>query len=78
MDIYIDWAIINKKLNHFKISRDYYNQALTLAMQKGDLETVEFAYNGLGTLHDFLGEIVLFIQYFTKCVVNKSNFRRIF
>lgn len=56
LDIYIDWAIINKKTGKYKISKDYYERTLELAQKIGDLEMVQFAYNGLGTLYGALGE----------------------
>ena len=56
LDIYIDWAIINKKIGKYKVSRDYYDRTLELAQQIGDIQMVQFAYNGLGTLHGALGE----------------------
>ncbi len=56
LDIYIDWAIINKKTGKYKTSKDYYDRTLELAQQIGDIEMVEFAYNGLGTLHSALSE----------------------
>lgn len=68
MDIYIDWAIINKKLNHFKISRDYYNKTLTLALSKQDFQAAQFATNGLGTLHEFVGELDLAINAYLQSI----------
>ena len=76
LDIVYNWAIINKKLNHFKIARDYYNQTLTLAMvsDKKNYQWAQMATNGLGTLHEFLGELDLAInaylqslEYANKC-----------
>jgi signal transduction histidine kinase len=66
MDIMIDWAIIHKKLNHFIVSRDYFNRALKLAQEKNDLEMAEYSYNGLGTLHEFLGEFDLAAEAYLK------------
>lgn len=56
LDIYIDWAIINKKRGKYKVSKDYYDRTLELATKVNDIEMIEFAYNGLGTLHGALGE----------------------
>ena len=56
LDIYIDWAIINKKRGKYKLSKDYYDRTLELAQRVNDIEMIEFAYNGLGTLHGALSE----------------------
>ncbi len=56
LDIYIDWAIINKKRGQYKLSKDYYDRTLELAERVNDIEMIEFAYNGLGTLHGALSE----------------------
>ncbi len=66
MDIMLDWAIVHKKLNKFIVSRDYFNQAMKLAQKVGDIEMEEFAYNGLGTLHEFLGEFDLAAEAYIK------------
>jgi signal transduction histidine kinase/Tfp pilus assembly protein PilF len=66
LDIMIDWAIVHKKLNKFIVSRDYFNRALKLAQQVGDIEMEEFSYNGLGTLHEFLGEFDLAAEAYIK------------
>ena len=68
LEINYDWAIINRKLNHYKVSRDYFNRTLDLAQKIKDLEMVEFAYNGLGTLHEFLGEFDLAIAAYLKSI----------
>jgi signal transduction histidine kinase len=74
IEIVYNWAIINKKLNHFKISKDYYTQALDLALAKKDFRAAQMAINGLGTLHEFLGELdqainlyLQSIEYANKC-----------
>lgn len=56
LDIYLDWAIINKKLSKYDVTRDYYQRTLNLAYKVNDLEMVEFVYSGLGTLNGALGE----------------------
>jgi signal transduction histidine kinase len=73
IDIVYNWAIINKKLNRFKIARDFYNKTLSLALQadiskKGikDFQSAQMATNGLGTLHEFLGEFDLAINAYLQ------------
>ena len=56
LDIYLEWAIINKKLSKYDVTRDYYQRTLDLAYKVNDLEIVEFVYSGLGTLNGALGE----------------------
>jgi signal transduction histidine kinase/Tfp pilus assembly protein PilF len=79
IDIVYNWAIINKKLNHFKISRDNYSKTLGLALEKKDFKAAQMATNGLGTLHEFLGELDLAInsylqsiEYANKCKNSKG------
>ena len=47
MDIYMDWAIVNKKLGNFKIAHEYYNYALIIAEQRDDKQIMSYAYNGI-------------------------------
>ena len=63
LDIYLDWAIINKKLSKYDVTRDYYQRTLDLANKVNDLEIVEFVYSGLGTLNGALGEFDKAIGY---------------
>ncbi|NJN35259.1 MAG: tetratricopeptide repeat protein [Saprospiraceae bacterium] len=66
LDIMIDWAIINKKLGNYKISKDYYETALNIAFQIKDMEMVDFAFNGLGTLHATVGEYDLALDAYLR------------
>jgi signal transduction histidine kinase len=76
IDIVYNWAIINKKLNRFKIARDYYTKTLSLALiasdkplaqkPKSDIQAAQMATNGLGTLHEFLSEFDLAIQAYLQ------------
>ncbi len=66
LDIMIDWAIINKKLGNYKISRDYYETALNIALQIKDMEMVDYAFNGLGTLHATVGEFDLALDAYLR------------
>ena len=56
LDIYLDWAILNKKLGKYKIAKDYYIRTKDLATQVNDYEAISYAYNGLGTLQGVVGE----------------------
>ncbi len=75
LDIYLDWAIINKKLSKYDVTRDYYQRALDLAYKAHDLEIVEFAYSGFGTLNGALGEFDKAIDYHlrSKEIAEKRN-----
>ena len=75
LDIYLDWAIINKKLSKYDVTRDYYQRALDLAYKAHDLEIVEFAYSGFGTLNGALGEFDKAIDYHlqAKEIAEKRN-----
>ena len=68
IEVYYDWAIINKKLNHFKISRDYYNKTLSLALSIKNYQSAQGAVNGLGTLHEFLGELDMAIKAYLQSI----------
>lgn len=74
LDIYIDWAIINKKNGKYKVARDYYNRTLELALKIGDIEAAGFAYNGLGTLHGLMGEYDLALNSYLQVIeIAKKN-----
>lgn len=77
LDIYLDWAIINKKLSKYDVTRDYYQRTLDLALKVNDLEIVEFVYSGLGTLNGALGEYDKAIEYHlrSKEMAEKRNNR---
>jgi signal transduction histidine kinase len=66
LDIFVDWAIINKKLGNYKISKDYYERTLALAEKINDIEAIEFAYNGLGNLLKVAGEYDKAVEYHLK------------
>ena len=63
LDVYLDFAIVNKKIGNYKISQDYYNKALDLATKIKDGEMIEFAYTGLATLHGALTNFEKAIEY---------------
>jgi signal transduction histidine kinase len=66
LDIFVDWAIINKKLGNYKISKDYYERTLVLAEKTNDIEMIEFAYNGIGNLLKVAGEYDQAVEYHLK------------
>jgi signal transduction histidine kinase len=66
LDIFIDWAIINKKLGNYKISKDYYERTLALAEKTKDIQMVEYAYTGLGNLLKVAGEFDQAVEYHLK------------
>ena len=68
MDIYMDWAIVNKKLGNFKIAHEYYNYALIIAEQRDDKQIMSYAYNGIATLYSALSEFENAIKYYHKAI----------
>jgi signal transduction histidine kinase len=66
LDIYLDWAIVNKKLFNYTVSRDYYNKILNLANSSHDLEMVQYAYSGLGSLNASLSDFDVAINFHLK------------
>jgi signal transduction histidine kinase len=66
LDIFIDWAIINKKIGNYKISKDYYERTLTLAEKNNDIQMVEYAYTGIGNLLKVAGEYDQAVEYHLK------------
>ncbi len=75
LDIYLDWAIINKKLSKYDVTRDYYQRTLNLATKVNDQEMIEFVYSGLGTLNGALGVFDKAIEYhlLSKEIAEKRN-----
>ena len=75
LDVYLDWAIINKKLSKYEITREYYQYALDLAIKINDLEIVEYVYTGLGTLNGSINEFDKAIEFHlrSKEIAEKRN-----
>ncbi len=75
LDVYLDWAIINKKLSKYEITREYYQHALDLAIKINDLEIVEYVYTGLGTLNGSINEFDKAIEFHlrSKEIAEKRN-----
>ncbi len=68
MDIFIDWAIINKKIGNYKISKEYYTYALQIAEKQHDSQMKNYAYNGLATLHSALSDFEKAISYYHEAI----------
>ena len=68
LDIYLDWAIINKKLSKYEITRAYYKHTLDLATKINDLEIVQYVYTGLGTLNGSIGEFDKAIEFHLQSI----------
>lgn len=73
IDIFIDWAIINKKLGNYKISKEYYTYALNIAEKQKDPQMMSYAYNGLATLHSALSDFEKAIEYYHQAIVTFGN-----
>lgn len=75
LDIFLDWAIINKKLSNYQTTKEYYQKALELAIKINDLEIVECVYAGLGTLNGSIGEFDKAIEFhlLAKEIAEKRN-----
>ena len=67
-DIFLDWAILNKKQGHYKIAQEYYEKALSIAEQKQDFEMVGFANNGLATLQGAMSDFEKALKYNLKAL----------
>ena len=64
LTIFIDLAIVNEKLGNYKIAKDYHLDAIELAKSENDLETIENAYDGLGSLYEIVGDYPKAIEYY--------------
>jgi signal transduction histidine kinase len=67
-DIFLDWAILNKKRGDYQTAKEYYQNTLKIAEEKKDFETISFAYNGLATLHGALSDFEKAIEYNLKAL----------
>jgi signal transduction histidine kinase len=66
--LYIDMAIVYKREGNFAVSKEYYLKGLNLAKEIKDAGRQEFAYHGLGTLHDAMGEYEQAANYYWESV----------
>ncbi|MDZ7877939.1 MAG: tetratricopeptide repeat protein [Saprospiraceae bacterium] len=67
-DIFLDWAILNKKRGEYNIAKEYYQNALKVAEITNDFEMVGHAYNGLATVHGALSDFEKAIEYHLKAL----------
>ena len=68
IDIFLDWAILNKKRGDYTTAKEYYQNTLKIAEQKNDFEMIGYAYNGLATLHGALSDFEKAIEYNLKAL----------
>ncbi len=68
IDIFLDWAILNKKRGDYKTAKEYYQNTLKIAEEKNDFEMIGYAYNGLATLHGALSDFEKAIEYNLKAL----------
>jgi signal transduction histidine kinase len=67
-DIFLDWAILNKKRGEYNIAKEYYQNALKVAEIMNDFEMIGHAYNGLATVHGALSDFEKAIEYYLKAL----------
>jgi signal transduction histidine kinase len=67
-DIFLDWAILNKKRGEYNIAKEYYHNALKVAEIMNDFEMIGHAYNGLATVHGALSDFEKAIEYYLKAL----------
>jgi signal transduction histidine kinase len=67
-DIFLDWAILNKKRGDYNTAKEYYQNALSMAETMSDFEMVGHAYNGLATVHGALSDFEKAIEYYLKAL----------
>lgn len=62
--IYNDLAILNRKLGHYKIAKDYHLTTLEIARNRQDIENIEHSLHGLGYLYETIGDYTTAIDYY--------------
>jgi signal transduction histidine kinase len=67
-DIFLDWAILNKKRGEYNVAKEYYHNALKVAEKMNDFEMIGHAYNGLATVHGALSDFETAIEYYLKAL----------
>ncbi len=68
MDIFLDWAILNKRRGDYTTAKEYYQNTLKIAETINDFEMIGFAYNGLATVHGALSDFEKAIEYYLKAL----------
>jgi signal transduction histidine kinase len=67
-DIFLDWAILNKKRGDYNTAKEYYHNALKVAETMNDFEMIGLVYNGLATVHGALSDFEKAIEYYLKAL----------
>jgi signal transduction histidine kinase len=67
-DIFLDWAILNKKRGDYNTAKEYYQNALKIAETMHDFEMIGHVYNGLATVHGALSDFEKAIEYYLKAL----------
>ena len=68
LTIYIDLAIIHKKLGQYSVAQDYYKKTIEQADKIQDVEMIEDAYHGLGTLYDIINDYEQASQHYLHSI----------
>jgi signal transduction histidine kinase len=64
--IYIDLAIVQRKLCNYVLCKDYYLKVIDIAPRIQDTESMECAYHGLGSLYQSTGDYERSVAYFLR------------
>ncbi len=64
--IYIDLAIVQRKMCHYKQCKDDYDKIIQLATTINDVESIEYAYNGIGYLYEVTADYEQSAAYYLK------------
>ncbi|MBL7814771.1 MAG: tetratricopeptide repeat protein [Saprospiraceae bacterium] len=68
LTIYTDWAIIHKKMGHYKTALEYHWLTIERAQKAQNWEMVEDGYHGLGTLYSMLSDFNQSVQYYFRSI----------
>lgn len=68
MNIFLDWAILNKKRGNYDVAKEYYQNTLKIAENKQDFKMIGYAYNGLATVYGALSDFEKAIEYNLKAL----------
>jgi signal transduction histidine kinase len=64
--IYIDLAIVHRKLCNYLLCKDNYLKVIDIAPKIQDIESMECAYHGLGSLYQSTGDYERSVSYFLQ------------
>ncbi len=68
LTIYIDLAIVYKKLGQYSTAQDYYKKTIEQAEKIQDVEMIEDAYHGLGMLYDIINDYEQASQHYLHSI----------